>query len=60
VLAAAARRDVGLEGLSWHRAATPGPPGVVAGFGNLAEPALDQAVRRLTEAVDETTSSARL
>jgi GntR family transcriptional regulator/MocR family aminotransferase len=51
-LAAAVRHGVGLEGLAQHRAA-PGPPGVLAGYANLSEPALEQAVRRLAEAFAE-------
>lgn len=53
LLAAAARRGVGLEGLSWHRSAADGPAGVLAGYANLAESAITQAVRMLAEAVVE-------
>jgi GntR family transcriptional regulator/MocR family aminotransferase len=53
VLAAAARRDVGLEGLSWHRHTADGPAGLLIGYANQPEPALEQAVRRLAEAVTE-------
>jgi GntR family transcriptional regulator/MocR family aminotransferase len=50
LVAAAARHGVGVEGLSWHRHRAGGPAGVLAGFANLAEPALEQAVRRLAGA----------
>jgi GntR family transcriptional regulator / MocR family aminotransferase len=53
LLAAAARRGVGLEGLSWHRSAADGPSGVLAGYANLPETAIAQAVRKLAEAVQE-------
>jgi GntR family transcriptional regulator/MocR family aminotransferase len=53
LLAAAARRGVGLEGLSWHRAAAKGPSGLLAGYANLPEAAIAQAVRMLSEAVEE-------
>jgi GntR family transcriptional regulator/MocR family aminotransferase len=53
LLAAAARRSVGLEGLSWHRHAADGPAGVLAGYANLPEPSLEEAVRRLAQAVTE-------
>lgn len=52
LIAAAARRGVGLEGLSWHRHAAGGP----AGFANLAEPALQRAVRRLADAAADIAS----
>jgi GntR family transcriptional regulator / MocR family aminotransferase len=51
VLAAAARRGVGLEGLAWHRSGDAGPGGVLAGYAGLPEPALAHAVRLLAEAV---------
>jgi GntR family transcriptional regulator/MocR family aminotransferase len=53
LLAAAARRGVGLEGLSWHRSAAEGPSGLLAGYANLPEAAIAQAVRMLSEAVEE-------
>jgi GntR family transcriptional regulator/MocR family aminotransferase len=53
LLAAAARRGVGLEGLSWHRSSSAGPAGLLAGYANLPESALGQAVRMLAEAVEE-------
>jgi GntR family transcriptional regulator/MocR family aminotransferase len=53
LLAAAATRGVGAEGLSHHRFTTGGPPGLVLGYGNLSEPAIEQGVRLLGEAYAE-------
>jgi GntR family transcriptional regulator/MocR family aminotransferase len=50
LLAAAAERGVGMEGLAWHRFRDRGPPGVLLGFGNLSEPAIEQGVRLLADA----------
>ncbi len=50
LLRTAAERGVGAEGLAWHRFAAGGPPGLVLGYGNLSEPALEQGVRLLAEA----------
>jgi GntR family transcriptional regulator/MocR family aminotransferase len=50
LLAAAAERGVGMEGLSWHRYRDGGPPGVLLGYGNLAPPAIEQGVRLLADA----------
>ena len=44
------QRGVGLEGLALHRFAHGGPPGLVLGYGNLSEPAIEQGVRLLGEA----------
>ncbi len=51
-LAAAAERGMRLHGLSWCRVnpAAPAPPGLVLGFGNASEPALDRAVAQLAAA----------
>lgn len=51
LLARARRRDMVLHGLSWYRV-RPGPPGLVLGYGALAEPALAHAVRRLAAVYD--------
>ncbi len=51
VIAAAAERGVGLEGLGLHCYTGTAPPGLVLGFGGLAEPAIDQGVRLLAAAV---------
>lgn len=53
LLAAAAARGVGAEALSQHRFTTGGPPGLVLGYGNLSEPAIEQGVRLLGEAFEE-------
>jgi GntR family transcriptional regulator / MocR family aminotransferase len=49
----ASRRGVGVEGLSLHRFRAGGPAGVLLGYGNLSEPAIEQGVRLLGEALDE-------
>ncbi len=51
LLATAARRGVGMEGLAWHRFAHGGPPGVLLGYGNLSEPAIEQGVRLIAQAL---------
>jgi GntR family transcriptional regulator/MocR family aminotransferase len=53
LLAAAAGRGVGLEGLALHRFRPGGPPGLVLGFANLPEPAIEQSVRLIAEALAE-------
>jgi GntR family transcriptional regulator/MocR family aminotransferase len=53
LLAAASARGVGVEGLSWHRFAHGGPPGVLLGYGNLSEPAIEHGVSLLAEALAE-------
>lgn len=55
LLQAAAARGVGIEGLSWHRVAHGGPAGVLLGFGNLSEPAIEQGVRLIAAALEEST-----
>ncbi|MGN6189427.1 MAG: PLP-dependent aminotransferase family protein [Conexibacter sp.] len=47
-LAAATARGMRLHGLSWFHM-TPGPPGLVLGFGNASEPALARAVGALAD-----------
>jgi len=49
---AAASRGVGLEGLALHRFRPDGPPGLVLGFANLPEPAIEQSIRLVGEALD--------
>ena len=53
LLSAAAARGVGAEGLSWHRIgdAAGGQPGLVLGFANLSEPAIERGVGALADAV---------
>jgi GntR family transcriptional regulator / MocR family aminotransferase len=47
---AAAARGVGVEGLATHRWAAGGAPGLLLGYGSLAEPAIEQGVQLLAEA----------
>jgi GntR family transcriptional regulator/MocR family aminotransferase len=47
---AAAARGVGIEGLSLHRWAAFGEPGLLLGYGNLPEPAIERGIRLLAEA----------
>ena len=51
LLAAAARRGVGLEGLSLHSYTGRCPPGLVLGHAYLAEPAIERGVALLADAV---------
>lgn len=53
LVAAAAERGVGLEGLALHRFNAVGPPGLVLGFACLSEPAIENGVRLLAEAFAE-------
>jgi GntR family transcriptional regulator / MocR family aminotransferase len=53
LLGAAATRGVGLEGLALHRFKPGGPPGLVLGFAGLPEPAIEQSVRLVGEALRE-------
>jgi GntR family transcriptional regulator/MocR family aminotransferase len=51
LLASAAERDVGMEGLSWHRAdSSDGPPGLLLGYANLPEAAIGNGIQRIAEA----------
>lgn len=52
LISAAAARGLGVEGLSLHCFQDPDParPGLVLGYGSLAEPAIERAVRLLAEA----------
>jgi GntR family transcriptional regulator / MocR family aminotransferase len=51
LVAAAAERGVGLEGLALHRFDPKGPPGLVLGFGCQPEPAIEHGIRLLAEAL---------
>ncbi len=51
LLTVAGERGVGMEGLALHRFAHGGPPGVLLGYGNLAEPAIEQGVRLIAQAL---------
>ncbi|HYM54467.1 MAG TPA: PLP-dependent aminotransferase family protein [Solirubrobacteraceae bacterium] len=53
LLTAAAARGVGVEGLALHRFVPGGPPGLLLGYGNLSEPAIEHGVRLLGEAYEE-------
>ncbi|HTA14890.1 MAG TPA: PLP-dependent aminotransferase family protein [Solirubrobacteraceae bacterium] len=50
LLRAAGERGVGAEGLGLHRFTPMGSPGLLLGYGNLSEPAIEQGVRLLGEA----------
>jgi GntR family transcriptional regulator / MocR family aminotransferase len=51
LLASAAERDVGMEGLAWHRADPgEGPPGLLLGYANLPEAAIGNGIQRIAEA----------
>jgi GntR family transcriptional regulator/MocR family aminotransferase len=49
VHATAGERGVGFEPLSWHRSGT-GEPGLVLGYANLPEPAIESGVAQLADA----------
>jgi GntR family transcriptional regulator/MocR family aminotransferase len=57
LLAAAARRGVGLEGLSWHHSGRVHRAGVLIGYAGISEPALVQAGRLFAEAMADITRS---
>jgi GntR family transcriptional regulator / MocR family aminotransferase len=61
LLAAAAEHGMRLHGLSWFRVdpASPAPPGLVLGFGNASEPAIDRAVARLAQVAAEVPRAAQ-
>lgn len=50
LVAAAAERGVGIEGLSLHRFNPAGPAGLVLGFGCLSQPAIEHGIRLLADA----------
>jgi GntR family transcriptional regulator / MocR family aminotransferase len=50
VLSAAAARGIGAEGLSWHRIGDAAAAGLVLGFANLSEPAIERGIALLGEA----------
>ena len=54
LVSAAAARGVGLDGLALLRFVPGGPPGLVLGFAGMPEPALEQSVRLVAEALAET------
>jgi GntR family transcriptional regulator / MocR family aminotransferase len=53
LVAAAAKRGVGLEGLALHSFDSAGPAGLVLGFACLSGPAIEHGVRLLAEAFEE-------
>jgi GntR family transcriptional regulator/MocR family aminotransferase len=53
LIGAAGALGVGLQGLGLHRFTVDGPPGLVLGFGNLAEPAIEQGARLIAQALGE-------
>ncbi|HYZ81398.1 MAG TPA: PLP-dependent aminotransferase family protein, partial [Solirubrobacteraceae bacterium] len=55
LISAAAARGVGVEGLAWHRLRGEGPPGLVLGYANLPQAALERGVRELARALAELT-----
>jgi len=57
LLRAAAGRGVGIEGLALHSFAPGSAPGLLLGYGNLSEPAIEQGVRLLGEAFGDVCSS---
>lgn len=56
LLAGAARRGVGLEGLSWHRSSEVKSAGVLVGYAGSSQPALLRALRLVAEAMAEATA----
>jgi GntR family transcriptional regulator/MocR family aminotransferase len=56
LLAAAARRGVGIEGLSLHSYTGDCPPGLVLGHGYMAEAAIERGVKLLAAALDATSA----
>lgn len=57
LLAAAARRGVGIEGLSLHSYTGECPPGLVLGHAYMSEPAIERGVQLLAEAVTGSSTS---
>jgi GntR family transcriptional regulator/MocR family aminotransferase len=53
LVSAAAKRGVGLEGLSLHRFKPSDSPGLVLGFAGMPEPAIEQSIRLVAEALED-------
>jgi GntR family transcriptional regulator/MocR family aminotransferase len=51
IVSAAAARDIGVEGLSAHRSAQAGGPGLLLGYANLPPPAIEHGISLLGDAV---------
>jgi GntR family transcriptional regulator/MocR family aminotransferase len=58
LVAQAAARGVGVEGLALHRYGAGGDPALVLGFASLPEPAIERGVRLLGEALAEVSEQA--
>jgi GntR family transcriptional regulator/MocR family aminotransferase len=56
LLRAAAQRGVGLNGLSQHCFTTGGSPGLILGYGNLSEPAIEHGIHLLSGALGDSSS----
>ncbi|HXR31859.1 MAG TPA: PLP-dependent aminotransferase family protein [Solirubrobacterales bacterium] len=56
LIAAAAERGIGLEGLALHRFRPGGSPGLLLGFAGMPEPAIEQSVRGIAAALAEVES----
>ena len=59
LLSAAAARGVGAEGLSWHRIGDDPDGGLVLGFANLSEPAIERGVAALAAAASSAGAARR-
>ena len=57
LLRRAAELGVGMEGLAWYRCTHGSSPGIVLGYGNLSEPAIEHGVRLLARAYAEVSST---
>ena len=53
IVAAAARRDVGVYGVAPYRFRPAGPGGLIFGYASLSERAIAEGVGLLADAVDE-------
>lgn len=53
VIAAAAEREVGVEGFALHSFTAPSQATLVLGFASMPEPTIDRAIRLLAQAVEE-------
>jgi GntR family transcriptional regulator/MocR family aminotransferase len=54
VIAAAAERGIGIEGLSLHSFAAKAPPTLVIGFASLPDPTISRGIRALADAIAST------
>jgi GntR family transcriptional regulator / MocR family aminotransferase len=60
LLAAAARHDVGIEGLSLHSYTGEAPPGLVLGHGYLSQPAIERGIGLLVQALTSESPADRI